>query len=314
MDGGFNPTLAWSPDGRWLASSNWDGSISIWDGAGPERSFTTRRAEADQRTFAWQLTEVKSSLDEGRLAAAEFHFTRLRNRTPPDMFSRCQRAAFALRFDDVECASSDLTAWLASGEPGGAPAWVDAARTLCLRNDRAGYLHLCARLLESRLADENPSVSWHVAEVLALAPGSCPDPGLIVSLATRAAAGQDPRSGVLIARGLAHYRAGHWAEAAADLQQTLRDAPHLDWVCWPGLALVNHRIGKADESQRWLKLAKDRLEQRRKNRDRGPADRLFEPLWPEFQILLAEATEQITPSGKKESPSASSPRSGASKH
>jgi WD40 repeat protein len=32
-DNGFNPRVAWSPDGRFLAASNWDLSVSIWDAA-----------------------------------------------------------------------------------------------------------------------------------------------------------------------------------------------------------------------------------------------------------------------------------------
>jgi WD40 repeat protein len=34
MDGGFNPQLAWSADGRRLAAVNWDATIAVWD-AGP---------------------------------------------------------------------------------------------------------------------------------------------------------------------------------------------------------------------------------------------------------------------------------------
>jgi WD40 repeat protein len=32
-DGGFNPVVAWSPDGTRLAASNWDGSVAIWSAA-----------------------------------------------------------------------------------------------------------------------------------------------------------------------------------------------------------------------------------------------------------------------------------------
>jgi hypothetical protein len=32
-DVGFNPKIAWSPDGRRLAASNWNGVASIWDSA-----------------------------------------------------------------------------------------------------------------------------------------------------------------------------------------------------------------------------------------------------------------------------------------
>lgn len=311
MDGGFNPYLAWSPDGRWLASSNWDSSISVWDSGYFDTPFQARRAEADERTLGWQLNEADKAIADGRFAAAEFHFTRLRDRTPTDMYTRRRRGALALRFNDIECASTDFTAWLSSGEPADGPSWVDAARTLCLRGDRAGYLKLCTRLLESHLADESPAASWHVAEVLALAPGSCPDPALIVSLATRAVGSTDHRGGVTIARGLAHYRAGHWAEALGDLHYSIRIAPHLDWVCWPALALVYYRQGNSEEAHRWLKRAVDRLDERTRKRDRGPADRLFEPLWPEFRILLTEARTEIDRSPGTSKPDENSSHAGS---
>ena len=44
-DGGFNPALTWAADGRQLAATNWDGSVSIWDAV-------PRESEGD-RTTKW---------------------------------------------------------------------------------------------------------------------------------------------------------------------------------------------------------------------------------------------------------------------
>ena len=50
-DPGFNPQVAWSPYGRYLATSNWNRSISVWDSeAGESRQSRTERfAEAETR-------------------------------------------------------------------------------------------------------------------------------------------------------------------------------------------------------------------------------------------------------------------------
>jgi WD40 repeat protein len=41
-DVGFNPRLAWSPDGRRLAASHWNGTASIWDSADRHTPDATR--------------------------------------------------------------------------------------------------------------------------------------------------------------------------------------------------------------------------------------------------------------------------------
>jgi WD40 repeat protein len=87
-DGGFNPTLAWSSDGSLLASSNWDGSVSLWDGKADPSSPADRWREARSREFAWHLREADAAFGDKDRAAADFHLGRLRGADPPDESAR----------------------------------------------------------------------------------------------------------------------------------------------------------------------------------------------------------------------------------
>jgi WD40 repeat protein len=83
-DNGFNPLIAFSPDGRRLAALNWDQSIAVWDA--PEAAEATpqeRRQEAEERAFAWHLRRARASQQAGQGFALAFHLERLEELTPP---------------------------------------------------------------------------------------------------------------------------------------------------------------------------------------------------------------------------------------
>jgi WD40 repeat protein/serine/threonine protein kinase len=81
----FNPRVAFSPDGTRLAGTNWDESISLWVAEdrtteGPaEPSRVARRRAIDRRAQFWHLQEAEHCLKHGNVAAAVFHFNRLRD-------------------------------------------------------------------------------------------------------------------------------------------------------------------------------------------------------------------------------------------
>jgi WD40 repeat protein len=59
----FNARLAFSPDGRRLAGSNWDESISVWEAEPPSADRQeARRIAADRRGTLWHLQEAENCL------------------------------------------------------------------------------------------------------------------------------------------------------------------------------------------------------------------------------------------------------------
>jgi hypothetical protein len=72
-----------SPDGRRLAGSNWDESISVWDADAPadpdllEAHRARRRQSAQARAQFWHLTEAEHCLEHRNVPAARFHVKRL---------------------------------------------------------------------------------------------------------------------------------------------------------------------------------------------------------------------------------------------
>ena len=76
--------------------------------------------------------------------------------------------------------------------------------------------------------------------------------------------------------GLAFYRAGRWAEAEALLLATLVHSPDWDFqvLDWPILAMVQQRLGRPGQAQRWLKRAEVWAESRRRGRP-GGVDRVI---------------------------------------
>jgi WD40 repeat protein len=82
-DPAFNPRVAFSSDGKRLAGTNWNESISMWDASdgGDEdalvRHQLARQQATDARAVFWHLEEAEDCLEHHNLAAARFHFQRL---------------------------------------------------------------------------------------------------------------------------------------------------------------------------------------------------------------------------------------------
>ena len=104
VDGGFNPVVAWSPDGTRLAASNWDGSITVWngpDGDDHRPESDGRRRGAGSSPGTWTRPRPPSPQD--RPAAAAFHLDeleRLNRPTPTSLVRRAEIAVRLRRLDD----------------------------------------------------------------------------------------------------------------------------------------------------------------------------------------------------------------------
>jgi hypothetical protein len=65
--------VAWSPDGRFLAASSWDHSVSVWDSLDltKEENREAMRQAALQRRPGWHLERAEAALAAGKRAAAQ---------------------------------------------------------------------------------------------------------------------------------------------------------------------------------------------------------------------------------------------------
>ncbi|HWE36487.1 MAG TPA: protein kinase [Isosphaeraceae bacterium] len=289
LDGGFNPIAAWSPDGRRLASTNWDESLSVWDGGDGPPDPADRFAEARARRFAWHLAEAAAAVRDGQAAVAASHFARLRGEAPPDTPARLRRAGLAMRLGAWEEAAGDDDRWFADGEPDDGPAWLGSARVLLLRGDVAGFGRLRDRLRDQLAREPSPIWGLDAARALVLAPGAASDPARSIRLVERALLWTPAGSRAGFVLALARYRAGQWEQARAAALASMAQDPARAPACWPLLAMACARLGRAEEARTWL----DKAAQHHARPARPPAASttpdLVEDDWPDSQILFAEA-------------------------
>jgi WD40 repeat protein/serine/threonine protein kinase len=82
-DPAFNPRVAFSPDGKRLAGTNWNESISMWDTSGADddeglaKQQLARQRAADARAAFWHLQEAEDCWLHHNFDAARFHLQRL---------------------------------------------------------------------------------------------------------------------------------------------------------------------------------------------------------------------------------------------
>jgi eukaryotic-like serine/threonine-protein kinase len=255
MDGGYNPTVTWSRDGRLIANSNWDGRISIWDGPLEPPTLLERFEEARHGVFAWHLVEAEAAVRDLQKQGALFHLDRLRTLTPLDEKSRLRSARLWMRLADWKRAGDDFTACYSAAEPDDGNAWLGAARVCLVRGDIKGYQRLRAQFIDRVSADPARFDPSAAAWLLGIAPDS--DPILLARLARDAYAVSPGFPFPKLTMGLAALRAGRWQEAVDLISEVLKNDPSLAPRCLPMLALASCHLNQPDEARRWLSKMAD---------------------------------------------------------
>jgi WD40 repeat protein len=288
LDGGFNPQLAWSADGRLLAALNWNGTVSVWSGSERPIAPGDRRTEARGRSFAWHLIEGEAAVAGNRAEAASFHLGLLLGREPPDSGLRRRRGRLALRLGQWKAARDDYAAWLAGGEPDSGEAWLSCARLFLLLGDRPAYRQLCDRMLDAFENDPRDVDVSFAGRTLGLAPCSPVEADRLIRLMGSARFPRRPDSHHLLGLALARYRAAQWEPARAALEESMKLEPGWAWRLGPLRAMIDHRLGRADEARRTLAAARDHLERHRAE-EPGDIRRLFDGEWFDYEALCREA-------------------------
>ncbi len=287
-DDGYNPRVAWSLDGRRLASTNWDGSVAVWDGASPALDPSQRVAEAGARAFLYHLDAAESALIASDFAGFSFHFAKIRAAEPPDTRTLLRRAALLQRVEDWQAALADYRKWAESGETDEGVGWLGHARALLITGDDQGYRDLCARMM----ADDGPArrqpPSWPLVRSLILSRRGKADPSTVVVMAKDLPPSADQDRSTASTQALADLRAGRLREAY-DRALGLAEHPSEGFVNWPLLAQIAASLGRPEEARKWI----ERSEALCSRTSTGGVSR--PEAWPDFLLLLHEAQENPPP-------------------
>jgi WD40 repeat protein/tetratricopeptide (TPR) repeat protein len=288
LDGGFNPTVVWSPDGRQLASLNWDRTVSIFDGSERFSAPADRWSQANRRVFAWHLSEAESAVAGGQVDAAAFHLGKMREQDPPDITSLRRRAHLFLRLGQRDRARDDFARWRASGEPDEGSSGLSYARLLLISGDHQGYHQLCTRMLTDLEEDPRRAMAWNAARAFGLAPCPAAEAARLIHLVEQQFPDQHRWPQDLYALALIRYRAGQWKPAHAALQESMNKDPELAWRCRPLMAMIQHRLGQTSEARTNLIRATQWLSQHQDQHERSTSS-LFDEEWFDYQWLCKEA-------------------------
>jgi WD40 repeat protein/serine/threonine protein kinase/tetratricopeptide (TPR) repeat protein len=291
-DGGFNPVVAWSPDGRWLAASNWDGSVSLWEGSEPADSRETAPLEQvpQDRIYRWRVLQAEAAANNSE---ALFHLERLRAAEPPDVDSLSRRARLEYRRGNWDRAANDYRQAFVAFEEDVESTWLFYARVLLKRGEREEYQKLCARALVhfDKFKDRYPTET--LGRILALGPKADCDPEVLARFQKRFDVSRPPGGGRLFTLGLIDYRAGRFEQAVKQLEECARLDPQYGGITYPALALAHHGLGHAREAERWYQKAFDQHQEFGKSLAGDPTGTSQNPSWPDFEILFAEATKAL---------------------
>ncbi|MHB1558308.1 MAG: WD40 repeat domain-containing serine/threonine protein kinase [Isosphaeraceae bacterium] len=295
-DGGFNPRVCWSPDGRMLASSNWDSSVAVWEGPSPGGTAADRYRLVLERAFAWHLAEAAQAADADQPDAVAFHLGRIRNQAPPDQPSRLRRAELLLRTGDAAAAAEDYRCWAGSGETDEGFAWLGFARALLESGDLAEYRELRGRV--AGLVGSQP-LSWPMARSLALACDG-PDAETTLRMAQTLPLMRKQAAAIHHTVALAACRASQWHEAGQRARAAELSDPARAYFGWPLLALVHCKKGELARAREHIEKAEQFAASIAKSSGES-GTRIHPDDWPDFHRLLVEARQALAAveSGKR---------------
>jgi hypothetical protein len=268
--------IAFSPDGRRIATCSDDRTVKLWDTATGRDVFTLRghTAGVNALVFSPDGRRIVSGGNDGRV--------RVWDATPlPTEILQAQDARYQRKRSELEALRDNAEAGKSTGsgnnlsvlspwdrsadelgkyiefDPNNLPVRYLHVVALLETRNRAEIRRACEELLKrfgktTDLAQAN-RVAWYCV----LAPDAVEDPKALVRLAENALAahpeGGRQRSDVLQTLGAALYRAGRFEEAVRRLDESMQTrGDGGDARGFAFLAMAHHRLGRRDEAKRWL--------------------------------------------------------------
>jgi serine/threonine-protein kinase len=173
--------------------------------------------------------------------------------------------------------------------------WFRLAPLYLELGDTEGYRRVCREMLKRFGETDRPDIAERAAKTCLLLADAGVDRGQVYQLAERALArgtGHAYEKWFHLAKGMADYRGGQFARAAAELQKSLSpgsEKPYLDGTAYLFLAMAHHQLGHAEEAQQSMRKARFLMDERFPKFGRGQLLGQDWDDWLRFQINRREA-------------------------
>jgi tetratricopeptide (TPR) repeat protein len=149
--------------------------------------------------------------------------------------------------------------------------WYRQAAARLGANDLEGYRRVRSEILSRFAKTQSPGIASHLLYVSVVLPARADEAETMIDMGNLgiSASPGNPR-----VRGAANFRAGKYAFAIADLNESAKVFPCRAWD-WLFLSMAHHHLGHADEAKQCMKKATEWIDLANQNRTGGLASPWF---------------------------------------
>jgi WD40 repeat protein len=299
-DGGFSPRIAWSNDGRRLAASNWDQSVSIWDTTDLKnpQMMQDRHSAALARLPGWHIDHAMRAWTRRQPTATHFHLAQIDRLGQLDPGWCLLRGEVYAQMGEWKKALADLDRGMTVVE---SPQGDLSRKHLLLRRmngDHDGYQKGCAVLAEHLSHRIEASFLPQAVYTCVAAAESNVDPKVLVEVMREVTKKQQKSAWHHHVLALSCLRAKNYDESVTASQRSLALKPEESTriTTWLTLALAEHHRGNREEAQKWKTRAHDWIAVQRQvlaASNRQVPDAMSWCDWLVVQLLVREVEQTL---------------------